>query len=173
VRRAGAILVCAGISLLAVGGQGENPGETKTREYGVTTLLEEIHAHRVKLDRRARELDDRERQVKELERLVTERLIELEELASIVEKRIAAWEESNGDAVRQLAKIYSSMPPERAAPLLEKMDVELATQLVAKMKHKESASLLSLLSEKRALAMSRKVAHPLGMKPADVAKGGR
>ena len=170
--KTGALLVCAGVALLATVGHGETPEKPENREYGVTTLLEEIRLHRVQLDRRARELDDRERQVEELERVATERLAELEKLAQVVERRIAAWEESNGDAIRQLAKIYSSMPPERAAPLLERMDVELATQLVAKMKHKNSASVLSLVSEERALAMSRKVAHPLGMKPADAAKGG-
>lgn len=173
MRRARALLVCAGIALLASGGHGETPNEPEAREYGVTTLLEEIRLHRVQLDRRTRELDDRKRQVEELERVATARLSELEELATVVEQRIAAWEESNGDAIRQLAKIYSSMPPGRAAPLLEQMDIELATQLVAKMKHKDSASVLSLLSQERALAMSRQVAHPLGMKPADAAQGGR
>jgi flagellar motility protein MotE (MotC chaperone) len=167
------LLACVGLALLASAGAGENPEESKPREYGVTTLLEEIRAHRVELDRRARALHDRESQVEDLERLAMQRLAELEKLADTVESRIAAWEESNGDAVRQLAKIYSSMPPQRAAPLLEEMDVELATQLVSKMKYKDSAAVLSLLSQERALAMSRKVAHPLGMKPADVAKGGR
>ena len=173
MRRARALLVCAGIALLASGGHGENSKEPEAREYGVATLLEEIRLHQLQLDRRARELDDRERQVEELERLAAERLAELEELATVVEQRIAAWEESKGDSIRQLAKIYSSMPPGRAAPLLEQMDVELATQLVAKMKHKDSASVMSLLSEERALAMSRQVAHPLSMKPADASEGGR
>jgi flagellar motility protein MotE (MotC chaperone) len=173
MKAARTLLVCAGLALLASTGTGETPKETGSREYGVTTLLEDIRAHKVELDRRARTLDDRERQVEELERLATQRLTELEELSGTVERRIAAWEESNGDTVRQLAKIYSSMPPEKAAPLLEEMDVELATQLVAKMRYKDSAAVLSLVSEERALAMSRKVAHPLGMKPADVAKGAR
>lgn len=168
MKRVETLLVCAGVALLASAATGDAP-----REYGVTTLLEDVRAHQVELDRRARALDDRERQVEELERLATERLAELERLADTVESRIAAWEESNGDTVRQLAKIYSSMPPEKAAPLLEEMDVELATQLVAKMRYKDSAAVLSLVSEERALAMSRKVAHPLGMKPADASKGRR
>ena len=142
MRTARALLLCAAIALVASGGHGESQDEPETREYGVTTLLEEIRAHRVQLERRARELDDRERQVQELERIASARMTELEELADSVEQRIAEWEESNGDAVRQLAKIYSSMPPQRAAPLLEQMDVELATQLVAKMKYKDSASVL-------------------------------
>jgi flagellar motility protein MotE (MotC chaperone) len=167
------LLVCAGLALLASTGTGETPRDSDSREYGVTTLLEDIRNHQAELDRRSRALSDRERQVEELERLATQRLAELEELSDTVERRIAAWEESNGDTVRQLAKIYSSMPPQKAAPLLEEMDVELATQLVAKMKYKDSAAVLSLVSEERALTMSRKVAHPLGMKPADVAKGAR
>jgi len=167
-RRALAVLVCVGIALLAIEGRSETPDDPNACEYGVTSLLEELRAHQLEHDRRARELDDREHHVEDLERAANERLAELEEMADTVEKRIAAWERSNGDAVRQLAKIYSSMPPHRAAPLLEQLDVELATQIVAKMKHKESASVLSLLSQERALAMSRNVAKPLGMEPAEV-----
>lgn len=51
--------------------------------------------------------------------------------------------------------------------------MELATQIVAGMKHKQSAAVLSLVSEDRALAMSRNVAHPLGMEPASPKARGR
>ena len=80
-----------------------------------------------------------------------------------MEDRIAGWEYANEDkSLSRLAKIYGTMPPRTAASLLEQLDLDLATRIVAKMKHKQSAALLPLLSQPRALAMSRNVAHPLG-----------
>ena len=55
---------------------------------------------------------------------------------------------------------------------MEDLEVELATQIVSKMKHKQSAAVMALVSRERALAMSRKVAHPLGMKPVTRAPAG-
>ena len=57
------------------------------------------------------------------------------------------------------------MPPSRAAELVESLELELATQVLAKMKPKQSAALLPLLSEPRALSISRFVGHPLGIAP--------
>lgn len=139
---------------------------SEAEDHSVTALLAEIRARQTDLERRERELDDRERSVVALEAAAAEQLVELERIAKTVEGRIAAWEEDNGDSVRRLSKIYSAMQPARAAALLEELDVSLATQIVAKMKHKQSAAVMTQLSESRALAMSRRVAHPLGMNPA-------
>lgn len=141
--------------------------ESETNDaYGVTSLLAEIRSRQAGLDERERALDDRELSVEALEAAVSESLDEIERIARTVEERIAAWEADNGDSVRKLAKIYSAMAPARAAQLLEELEVGLATQIVAKMKDKKSAAVLAQLSEERALDMSRRVAHPLGMEPA-------
>ncbi len=140
--------------------------EVGSGDPAVAALLTELRARESELERREQELDDRERNVGELERAANEQLVELERIADTVERRIAAWEEDNGDSVRRLSKIYAAMAPGRAAALLEELDVSLATQIVAKMKHKQSAAVMTQISEDRALAMSKRVAHPLGMTPA-------
>ncbi|MCP3983617.1 MAG: flagellar export protein FliJ [bacterium] len=149
----------------AVAQQDGEPAKVQS-EYGVTTLLTEIRTRQVELDRRDAELAEREQAVVELEQAIAEQLVELEKIASTVEERIAAWEADNGDSVRKLAKIYSALQPARAASLLEELDVSLATQIVAKMKDKQSAAVLARISVTRALDMSRRVAHPLAMEPA-------
>ncbi|MEM7409194.1 MAG: hypothetical protein AAF430_03035 [Myxococcota bacterium] len=129
----------------------------------ITRLVEELRQRETQLDRRERELNDREVHVGDLEKRVMASLAELEELASAIEKRISDWEQANGDkSIARLAKIYGTMDARRAAPLLEELELDLATRIIAKMKHKESAALLPLMSQERALAMSRNVAHPLG-----------
>lgn len=138
---------------------------------GARALLEDIRTRQQDLDRREAELLDRERQVESLEATVSTRMEEVESLATTVEGRIQAWEEGAGDAIRRLAKIYAAMPAGRAADLLEGLELALATQIVSKMKDKQSAAVLGLLSRERALAMSRNVAHPLMMDPASIDTG--
>jgi len=140
--------------------------------HALQPLIAELRAQQKVLAKRARLLDDREAQVSSLEAAVETRLAELEELARTVATRVA-HAESGGSNVRRLAKIYASMPPARAAALIKDLDVDLATQIVAKMKDKQSAAVMALLPKERALIMSQKVAHPLAMQPAVPAKGAR
>ena len=146
----------------------EDPMPESPTPKSVTRLVEELRQREMQLERRERELVDRELHVEDLERKVMSSLGELDQLATSVEKRISDWEQANGDkSIKRLAKIYGTMEPRRAAPLLEELELDLATRIVSKMKHKESAALLPLMSQERALAMSRIVAHPLGGSPAN------
>jgi len=168
----GAWLVLA-VAVGLTGPARAEPGAAAPSDPGVAVLLGEIRARQAELDARERELQDREQRVGELEANVRMRLDELETLATAVEQRIVGWEYANQDkSLSRLAKIYGTMPPRTAASLLEQLDLDLATRIVAKMKHKQSAALLPLLSQPRALAMSRSVAHPLGqgVAPAEDAK---
>ncbi len=156
--------------LLAPGAAGAEESAAPAEPSGVALLLEEIQTRQTLLARRERELDERERALAELEAEVAALLDELEGVQEVVEARISAWEEENGDTVRRLAKIYAAMPPARAAKLIEGLDLDLATQIVAKMKHKQSAQVMALLSRRRALEMSRQVVHPLRGEPASPAE---
>jgi len=150
--------------MLGTAGRGAaEPDAASVSDHGIAVLLGEIRVRQAEHDARERELQDRELRVSELESAVRLRLDELEALSTAVEERIVGWEYANEDkAISRLAKIYGTMEPRTAASLLEQLELELATRIVAKMKHKQSAALLPLLSQSRALAMSRNVAHPLG-----------
>jgi flagellar motility protein MotE (MotC chaperone) len=141
--------------------------ETRLASASLERLLSDIRTRMLELERREAELDERERSVSELERAVEARLDELGALSQGVEDRIASWEESHSaKSISKLSKIYGAMPPPRAAQLIEELDIELATHILAKMKPKVSAALLPLLSEPRALEISRLVGHALGIPPA-------
>lgn len=147
-----------------------NPSPAQSNDRLATAslerLLSDIRTRGVELERREAELQEREQAVAELERAVEVRIEELDAMATTIEERLAAWEESNAArSISKLAKIYGEMPPGKAAPLIEELDLDLATQVLAKMKPKKSAALLPLLSESRALSISRFVGHPLGVPP--------
>ncbi len=160
---AGSLLALALSVAAPTSSRAETSEKESTPDFGVARLLQEIRARGSALDAREREIEDRERHLRGLEEIVEARLAELEQLADAVEERIASWENAHEDkSLSRLAKIYGTMDPRRAAPLLERLELDLATRIVAKMKHKQSAALLPLVSQPRALEMSRRVAHPLG-----------
>jgi flagellar motility protein MotE (MotC chaperone) len=154
----------AGLALVPCAVRAE-PSDATAGEPAVGALLAEIRTRQAELERREDELADRERRVDEAQAALDAQAAELERLAADVERRIAAWQEEHGDTIRRLARIYAAMPPDRAAALLERLDVELATQVVSRMKDKQSAAVLGHVSRERAVAMSRRVAQPLAMDP--------
>ena len=161
-RRGGAAAVC--LSLLALSTASPVRAEVESAPNpGVAMLIGEVRVRQAELDTHAQELADREAHLQELEAEIAVRLDELQQLMTAVEERIANWETAHKDKqLSRLAKIYGSMEPRTAARLLEDLELDLATRIIAKMKHKQSAALLPLISQPRALAMSRSVAHPLG-----------
>ncbi len=161
-RRTGVLALCLALFPIPFI-HAEASAESCTDDVGVARLLEDIRARQLHLERREREVADRSERIDELERLVELRLDEVAGIANAVEERIAGWEDANeAKSISKLAKIYGKMDPQKAASLLEDLDLDLATRIVAKMKPKESAALLPLLSGRRAVSMSRNVAHPLG-----------
>lgn len=128
-------------------------------------MLEEVRERRAQLERQERELAERERVIGALEARVEAHLDEIHEIRALVEKRIAEWEALEGDRVKRLAKVYAEMPPERAAPLLEALELDLATEVLSSMKAKDSAAVLAVMNRLRALRLSRRVARPLAEPP--------
>ncbi|MFQ5418360.1 MAG: MotE family protein [Myxococcota bacterium] len=125
-------------------------------------LLGELRAQKQSLERRERDLEQRERVADEIAEDAQQVLSEIEAVQLSVEKMIVKSDEESVARISRLAKVYAEMPAGRAAPLLEQLDLDLATSILSKMKHKKSAAVLALMSRRNALRVSNRVAHPLG-----------
>ena len=121
----------------------------------------EVHKRQKQLVEAEREVARREAAVLELEAMIEKRIAELEADRAAIEARIATWETQDGDRIKKLAKVYSAMPPARAAVLLSELELNLAVSVLAGMKQKNSAKVLAVIDSKRALVLSRRLARPL------------
>jgi flagellar motility protein MotE (MotC chaperone) len=124
-------------------------------------LLLELRAKKAGLEQRERDLEQRERVSDELARDTERVLAEIEAIRDAVETRLDVLDQQSGSRIARLAKVYAEMPPAQVAPLLEQLDLDLATAILSKMKHKKSAAVMAQLSESSALGVSNRAARPL------------
>jgi flagellar motility protein MotE (MotC chaperone) len=62
-----------------------------------------------------------------------------------------------GEQNRHLVATLEAMPPDRAGKLLERMEDEVAVQLLRRIKGKEAGAILSLLTPDKAARLSQRL----------------
>lgn len=145
-------------------GEGSGLLEVPALSRGVDSILAQVRERELSLAIREQEVAERERAVAELETLIDERAAELDRIRREVEDRIAAWVSQGQDRVRQLSKVYSEMPADKAGRLLGSLDLDLAVSVIRGMKKKASAGVLAAMRPDRALLVSERILKPLDPK---------
>jgi flagellar motility protein MotE (MotC chaperone) len=165
----GGFLLCAGLVLRAFAATpadsaqpnapavpSESPPALDTAPQPSSKLLAELRKRNDELEVRERDLGERERSLGELAAEAKSMLAELDGRRGQVEGRIAVLEKLQGDGVARLAKVYGAMPPPRAAELLSRLDLEVASVLLSRMKPKVSASVMAAMDPEQALRVSER-----------------
>ncbi|OGP73825.1 MAG: hypothetical protein A2Y80_01610 [Deltaproteobacteria bacterium RBG_13_58_19] len=139
-------------------GAGPRVSEAATQEPGaaprlVALLEKERHA----VQTREAALSAKDEQLRLLKREVEERLHELKAMQSQVLEFLEDEKRMQGEHNRHLVTTLEAMPPERAGKLLEKMDEEVAVQLLRRIKGKEAGAILGLLPPDKAAKLSNKL----------------
>lgn len=125
---------------------------------------EEIDHFR-KLNERKKQLDARE---EELVRMEQELAAQKEEL----QKRLDSLEQTRNSItqilqdrvkvdeakVETLVQMYSNMKPQQAAAVFEKMDEDLAVEVLGRMKKKNAAEIMNIIKSEKAQILSEKFA---------------
>ncbi|MES2767789.1 MAG: hypothetical protein V4596_01475 [Bdellovibrionota bacterium] len=139
--------------------------ETKTKTTTATGLTSEEIALFNSLDERKKQLDVKEAELKKLEEELHNQKVELEKrLASLEQLRTQIGnqlqERVNTDAeqVDKLVAFYSSMKPQTAAKVIEKLNEDLAVEVLKKMKKKEAAEIMNMIEPDKAQRLSEKFA---------------
>jgi flagellar motility protein MotE (MotC chaperone) len=115
------------------------------------------------LEERKRQLDQREKSLKQLEQeLIKQRdqlqakVKKLESLRSGISEKLEQQVAQDEEKVNKLVAVYSSMKPAQAAKVIEKIDETLAIKVIARMKKKSAAEILNLLEPEKAKRISEK-----------------
>lgn len=112
-------------------------------------------------------LQARERNVAEAEARVDRMRADLEALIARnealrkdLEARSQVVDQANAEGVKRLIKVYESMEPESAAPILDGVSEKVALTVLSGMKGRAAAGIMGLLPAEKAARLSERLAHP-------------
>lgn len=137
---------------------GEKAKGTEEKE-----VVSQEFSHFEKLKQRKEELDMREKELTELEEELQRQKVELDkriqqlegmrnQIAQTLKDRV----EVDQEKVNKLVDLYSNMKPKQAADVIGSITEDLAVEVLAKMKKKNAAEIMNLLSPEKARVLSEK-----------------
>lgn len=112
-------------------------------------------------DRKKRQLDERiamlgkrERQLKQLEKSIDEKLKRLDDERKFFAQSIQQEKELQGQRLDKLVQLYDKMEPKKAAPVFEKMDEDLVVALFKKLRQKQVTLILETMNADKSVKLS-------------------
>jgi flagellar motility protein MotE (MotC chaperone) len=148
----------------AKGADPNPPAETPAAVSDTPPSAEELN-HFSKLRERKMELDLREQELARLEEELQKQKLEIEgrlqrltEVRDDISKLLSERVKVDQERVGKLVEFYSSMKPQQAATIMEKIDEDLAVEILGQMKKKNAAEIINLLQADKARRLSEKFA---------------
>lgn len=116
-------------------------------------VLRDLRGRSKRLDRRSRDLDEREAAVKRLEDHAAEQIARLEEMRSNLLDLLAERTEQRLKRVAELAKMVTNMKPKASAPLLAGLDEDTAILVLEALGSKQAGKVLGAMAGAEALRL--------------------
>ncbi len=125
---------------------------TSVEERRILVSIEDEYA---KLGERESKIDTREMQLKTLEMEVDKKLAVMQQLRNELVKLLDRKDETEGERIGELSKIYEKMNPQKAAVLIQALDYQLAVDLLLGIKKKTAGKILNNLDPETATELSK------------------
>ena len=125
-------------------------------------LFEELENKRRELAAREEELRKKEEDLLILKKDIENKLANLSqlqtELQGHLQKNVEAARQSQETRLKHLVGAYSAMKPDKAASLIEKLNDDVALQILSAMKSKDVGAILSFVDTEKAARLSQRLA---------------
>ena len=115
-------------------------------------------------------LREEERRLREIKHEVESRIETLQQLQNDIAALIDQQQTAENEKVRKLAKVFEETPPEQAGPLLSRLDVDIAAQLLLKMNGRKAGRIWGYVDPAQAVMISKELAR---LQPDNVLTGGQ
>lgn len=99
-------------------------------------------------------LAKKEGELRAIEQEINNKIAKLTKLRNEIRSEIARKKAAEEQKLKHLIKVYAAMKPQNAAGLIEKLDKQLAVQLLAKMKGEDVGKILSYVDIEKAAIIS-------------------
>ena len=113
-------------------------------------VFQRLSERRDELDRRSRELDQRDALLTAAQRRIDQKVAELTELRTNIEGLLRQVDEKQVAQLESLVKIYETMKPKDAARIFEALDMPVLLDVMERMREGKSAPILAAMDPLRA-----------------------
>ncbi len=139
-----------------------SPSEKKAAESPVQdedfSHLDKLRERKIGLDQREKELGELEEELHKQKLEIESRIKQLEMLRAQITTLLKDRVEMDQEKVMKLVETYSNMKPKQAAEILAGVDEDLAVEVLGRMKKKNAAEIMNLLEPAKARTLSEKYA---------------
>jgi len=130
-------------------------------------LLQHYAERRAEIERRSRDLDQREALLAAAEKRIEQKLHELEKMRGDIQKLMRTGDEKQNAQLESLVKIYETMKPKEAARIFEELDMPVLLDVIQRMKEQKTAPILAAMDPVKAKGVTaalveRRVVMPSG-----------
>jgi len=118
-------------------------------------LLQNIRAQKDELQEKQRRLETREKAISQAEEKLNIRITELQQLESSIQQRLQDEKNIKNKKIKRLTAVYEGMKPDRAAPVISRMDLATVVRVFLLMDEKKVGKILSYLPPDKAVQISQ------------------
>ena len=133
----------------------EDPANFSAAEIEV---LQELAQRRVAIDKRGRDLAERESLLQAAEKQIEKKLQELKQLQGAVEATLKRHDDDEDIRKKSLVKIFEGMKAPEAARIFEQMELAQLVDIIERMKERSASPILAQLHPVRARQVAAELA---------------
>ena len=139
----------AGMSPMAV-----KPSELSKSEIDT---LQRLSERRQIIDRRERELQQKESLVKAAEQRLDQKISQMQEIEKQLQGLVQQYDVKKKAEIEQLVKIYTAMKPKDAARIFDDLDMTILVAVATSMKENKVAPILSMMKAEKARQLTEEL----------------
>lgn len=121
-------------------------------------LLQDLTARREVLDKREKNLMEREALLNAAETQLDQKVTELSSLRGEIQTLLKTYDQKQDEKMASLVKIYEAMKPPDAARIFDNLDMDVLIQVVTRMKEAKTAPILAQMDAARAKELTLQLA---------------
>ena len=102
-------------------------------------------------------LEEERKRLTTLKQEIDLKLVRLEKIQDAIQSKLDEQKAFGDQRIKHLIKIYTTMPPKKAAGLIEKLDMDVIISLFSSMKGENVGQILPYVSAEKAAAISERL----------------
>jgi flagellar motility protein MotE (MotC chaperone) len=119
---------------------------------------ETLEKKRIDLENEKKEIDAEKESLNALKAEIDRKVVELTNIQETVRNDLEKKKIVQENRIKQLIKVYTTMPPKKAAALIEKLEMEVVMELFSQMKGENVGEILPYVSPEKAAKISEQLA---------------